>query len=316
MTGASKIFDCASPVASAPVVAVVLSTYNGVRYLPEFLASLAAQHRRPDRIVLRDDGSSDASPALVERWAEGEGIALQRVTGAPMGPAGSFLAALAASHPADVTLLADQDDVWLPEKIARAVERLQGRETIPALYASRLRIVDATLRPMRDSERPSNLSFASAACESVLTGCTMALNRPLVDLVRKGPGVHVQMHDWWLYMLASATGAVEFDDRPLILYRQHDANVLGSGSKGWRALAERARRFRTGASVSRGDQLAQLLDGYASHLSPDARRLVQLLVQARASLPLRIRAALTAGIRRQTAHEVLTTRLAILLNRF
>lgn len=299
-----------------PIVAVVLSTYNGERYLPEFLASLAAQQRRPDRIVLRDDGSHDHSPAIVEQWAQREGIELQCVSGAPLGPAGSFLAAVAASHPADVTLLADQDDVWLPEKIARAVEGLQGSDATPTLYAGTLRIVDARLRRIRDSQRPRHLSFASAACESVLTGCTMALNGALVDLVRAHPDVRVQMHDWWLYMLATSTGRVIFDDHPLLLYRQHDSNVLGSGPTGWQALAARVRRFGSGTGVSRSDQLAQLLAAHAPRMSPDALRLARLLVAARTSLPKRIRAALSAGIRRQTAHEAVTTRLSILLNRF
>ena len=298
-------------------VAVVLSTYNGERYLPEFLASLAAQVRRPDRLVLRDDGSRDASPAIVADWARDQRIALQRVAGPPLGAAQSFLAALAAAEPADVTLLADQDDVWLPEKIARAAERLpDSAEAPPTLYASALRVVDAELRPMRDTARPRHLSFASAACESVLTGCTMAFNRALGELVRAGAPARVQMHDWWLYMLATATGDVVFDDHPTILYRQHGGNVIGTGPQGWRAFAARARRFGSGVAIRRSDQLAQLLALHAPDMRPEAVRLARTLARRHGSPAGRLRAALTAGVRRQADRALVTTRLAILTDRF
>lgn len=296
---------------------MVLSTFNGDRYLPEFLASLAAQSRRPDRIVLRDDGSRDASPAIVADWAKRENIVLQLVTGPPIGPAGSFLAAIAAAEPTDVMLLADQDDVWLPKKIERAVAMLPYESSAqPMLYASALRIVGAALQPIRESAPIRHLGFASAAYESVLTGCTMALNGALIDLVRIEPQVRVQMHDWWLYTLATATGGTVFDEQPTILYRQHGANVLGAGPRGWKALLARIRRLRVPPGARRSDQLEQLLSLHAPRMHPEALQLARLLVKGRISLSGRIHAAFAARVVRQADHNVLTTRFAILINRF
>jgi len=300
-----------------PIVTVVLSTFNGECYLPELLASLAAQSRRPDRIVLRDDGSRDASPAIVADWARRENIVLQHVAGPPMGPAKSFLAAIAAAEPTDVMLLADQDDVWLPEKVERAIAMLPyGPSAQPMLYASALHIVGAALQPIRESVPVRHLGFASAAYESVLTGCTMALNGALIDLVRVEPQVRVQMHDWWLYTLAAATGGIVFDEHSTILYRQHGANVLGAGPKGWKALLARIRRLRVAPGARRSDQLEQLLSLHASRMHPEALELACLLVKGRTSLIRRIYTAFAARVLRQADHDVLTTRFAILINRF
>lgn len=302
----------------APSISVVLATYNGERYLPEFLASLAAQTQRPGRIVLRDDGSSDGSVDCVERWAAAEGIALQRVGGPRLGPARSFLAALRASPPADVHFLADQDDVWLPTKLQRGAEALAAAAPgQPTLYATRLQVVDAALQPLRLSDTPRRLSFPSAACESLLTGCTMALNEPLRRLVSRAEPQTPAMHDWWLYLVAAAAGQVIFDPTPTVLYRQHGANVVGIGSRGVALLRERWRRFAAaGDAPTRSRQLRELRALYADVMSPSALRLSGALLAARDDAWTRVRVALSAPIVRQRWHDALSTRVAILANRF
>jgi len=300
-----------------PVVAVLLSTFNGALYLPEFLASLTTQRRPPDRLVFRDDGSQDASPAIVQSWAREAGIELEKIVGLPLGPSKSFLTMLATARPADVTMLADQDDVWLPEKIARAVGRLPlGLDARPTLYASALRVTDAQLRPLRDTEFPRHLGFASAACESVLTGCTMALNPALAAIVRAATPTRVQMHDWWLYMLATATGDVVFDPEPTILYRQHGMNAVGAAPTGWRSLRARTQRLGSATGVRRSEQLAQLLALHEASMRPEAVQLAQLLAGTRSSTTARVRAAVTAPLQRQSGPNLLTTRIAILTNYF
>ena len=300
-----------------PVVAVVMSTYNGARHLPAMLASLAGQHRRPDRLVLRDDGSHDGSAALVAQWAEREAVALQRVAGPNLGAARSFLTAIAEAAPADITMLADQDDVWLPDKIARAVAHLAPfPASTPALYAARQHIVNENLSPIRDSPLPRHLSINSAVCENVLTGCTMAFNRSLADLLRQGIPARVPMHDWWIYLLAAATGTVLFDAQPTMLYRQHGENVIGAVPTGVAAGVARAKTLWRAPAQQRSDQLRALLHLHAGHLTPEARALVEMLARARISSRLRLRAGLGAPIVRQSPRDTATTRAMILLNRF
>lgn len=299
-------------------VSVVLCTYNGRRFLPELLASLAAQSTPVDRLVLRDDGSSDDSVALVRAWAEQCGITLHEVASLPerLGPARAFLSALAASGPAAVHFLADQDDVWLPHKIERAVAALQLLPPGPALYASRLNVVDAALQSLRLSSHPGRLCFASAACESLLSGCTMALNEPLRRLAEREVPLVVSMHDWWLYLLASATGHIAFDDEPTVLYRQHAQNALGAGPAGLRALTSRLRQALSAPGRVRRAQLLEFQRIHGDQLPADARQLVRQLVNDDASGWSRLRRALTVPIARRTWVDRAGTRLAIMRKRF
>lgn len=302
-----------------PIVSVVLATYNGERFLPEQLASLAAQSRRPDRLVLRDDGSSDQSVALVQAWAAQQGVALQQVSGPRLGPAHSFLTALEAAEPADIFFFCDQDDVWLPDKIARALALLPwGDGVAPTLCASRLEVVDAQLNPLRLSALPGNLSFASAVCESLLTGCTMAFNAVFrARLVRTLPQQLV-MHDWWCYLLATGLqgAALQFDSAPTLRYRQHGANTLGAGPTGWAALRARLRRFMGRDSAMRSGQLQEFAQIHGLELTPQASALLAQLLMAKRGWGPRWRAALTAPLHRQSTLATLTTRLAVLTNRF
>lgn len=302
-----------------PIVTIVLATYNGERFLLEQLESLTAQSRRPDRLVLRDDGSTDRSVEIVQAWADRSGVALQQVTGPRLGPALSFLKALQVAEPADIFLFCDQDDVWQPYKIERALYLVPwGEDVVPTLCATRLEVVDERLTPMRLSLLPTNLSFSSASCESVLTGCTMAFNAAFRELLVRALPKNAAMHDWWCYLLAtSANGAaLRFDSTPTVLYRQHGGNALGAGPVGWSALRARGLRFIGRDSAMRSRQLQEFakLHGYA--LAPQASAILYQLLAAKHGLVPRLRAAFTARIRRQTFLATLATRLALLTNRF
>ena len=305
--------------AKSPIVAVILSTYNGEKYLPQQLESLGAQNYRPNCLVLRDDGSSDSSVDLVANWALAEGIPLLRIGGARLGPCRSFLHALSKVDTADIYLFCDQDDFWLPNKISRAVSVLPyGKGVEPTLYATRLSVVDEELNPLRLSLLPIHLTFASACCESVLTGCTMAFNGAFRDhLVRSAPR-QAAMHDWWCYLLATGIHGARliYDPTPTVLYRQHNQNVLGAGPTGGRALLHRVKRFFSSHARMRSRQLKEFQSLNAPFISPQASRLLGLVVSGQLGFRYRVRAALVAPIRRQTLLQNLSTRLSLLANRF
>jgi glycosyltransferase involved in cell wall biosynthesis len=299
-------------------VSVVLCTYNGARYLPEQLASIEAQTLGIDRLVLRDDGSTDDSVAIVRRWAIRTGTALHVLDtgGRRLGPAASFLTALARSEPAGIHLLCDQDDVWLPDKVERSSNAV-SRSSQPALYASTLQIVDSELHPLRLSQTPRALSFTSAACESLLTGCTMALNEPLRLLIPAHSPSAVAMHDWWIYLLASAVGTIDFDSMPTVLYRQHGSNAVGAGPTGWRHFKVRWKEFGRARCRVRSSQLRAFADLHGRLLNDRDRKTIDaLLARSESSCVSPWRAAWYAPVVRQRQMDRWTTRLSLLTNRF
>lgn len=219
---------CAQPVA-VPRVVVLMSTYHGERHVAEQLRSILAQLPAGGHIVVRDDGSSDGTVAAIQALRD-DRIAVSH--GPNLGFGRSFLTLLAGVPPeADMVMFADQDDFWLPGKIARAWQRLQRVGERPALYGSAQMLADAQLRPLQTTRAWVHApSFEGALVENMITGCTAALNRPALRLLqRAGVPQGVHFHDWWLYLVVSAFGHVIFDPEPTLLYRQHGTNQIGHG---------------------------------------------------------------------------------------
>ena len=210
-------------------VVVLMSTYGGEKYVEEQIASILNQLPPEGRLIVRDDGSRDATPEVVARIRDPR---ITLVRGENQGFVRSFLGLVAcAPDDAEMVMLADQDDLWLPDKIERAWRVIGAGGSVPTLYCSRLQLVDAALQPMGLSplwSRPP--LFANALTENVVTGCTAALNPAALALLRNnGDMGKIHFHDWWLYLVVSAFGRVVFDPQPTILYRQHGTNVIGMG---------------------------------------------------------------------------------------
>jgi hypothetical protein len=238
--------------------------------------------------------------------------------GQPMGAAKSFLHLLAVARTGEAQFFAfaDQDDVWMPEKLARGVDALgHAPHSVPALYCARQWLVDAKLNRRRLSapvRRPPG--FLPALTQNIATGCTIILNRAAVDLVLASKPPDEAWHDWWCYLVVTgAGGSVLADPTPVILYRQHGANAIG-------APASRTRRgvaaFRRGRA-----SFMRILRAHVAALSATPDLLSspvrdQLEIVARA-LDSGVRARATAlrmsGFERQTFAESLIFRLWFLL---
>jgi len=257
-------------------VVVLMSTFNGERYVAEQLRSILDQLPERGRIFVRDDGSRDGTVAAIKALGDSR---ISLVSGPNIGFGKSFLTLLAAApSDAEMVMFADQDDVWLPGKIDRAWQHLSRLPSTAALYGSAQMLADADLRPLHATPPwPFGPSFANALTENIITGCTAALNRPAVDLLQRAgvpDGVH--FHDWWLYLVVSAFGTVVFDPEPTLLYRQHGSNQIGHGA-GWLGRHLGVVRFiwrRDWVGILLG-QVNALLHNYRDDLPPDTRDLVQ-----------------------------------------
>ncbi len=207
-----------------------MSTYQGERFVAQQLASILSQLPADGVVMVRDDGSTDGTVAAVEGLRDAR---VMLVRGANIGFVRSFLELMdKAPAQAEVIMLSDQDDVWLPHKIERACRQLEGRDARPTLYCSRLQLVDAALQPIGLSPHwPRGPSFHNALTENIVTGCTAAFNRAALELVRRhGDAGRIHFHDWWMYLMVSAFGDVIVDPQPSVLYRQHSGNAIGMGS--------------------------------------------------------------------------------------
>jgi glycosyltransferase involved in cell wall biosynthesis len=263
-----------------PAVEVLLSTYNGGRYLRQLLDSILGQKGVRLRLTVRDDGSSDDTLDILRTYANA-GV-LDFDTGSNIGVANSFLELLRnASEEFQFTAFADQDDVWLSDKLLRAVTALSG-EAGPAMYCSSLEVVDSSLKRLRTTRpAPRGASFQNAVVQNIATGCTIVLNHAATALLRERLPRSVFMHDWWIYQAISGVGRVIVDEEPRVLYRQHDANAIGAKTGEWqKRRAELSRFVERGGRFWRPTQLLELEHRFSDLWGPDQRRLVRTFIDA------------------------------------
>lgn len=260
-----------------PLVEVLMSTYDGERFVREQVDSILGQTHPRLRLLVRDDGSRDGTVALLRSM---EDPRLEVRAGENVGLPHAFFRLLDESHDdADLWALSDQDDVWLPDKLARAVARLAPIYG-PALYCARVAVVDEELRPLYLHELPwRGPSFANALVQNIALGCTIVINREARALLRGRWPRECVMHDAWMYLVIAGCGTVVYDHEPVVLYRQHDRNSVGMGRGPFSRLAGRVRRQLAPDGPGRhGRQNAELvrLFGQKSLTSED-RALAQVL---------------------------------------
>ena len=274
---------------SEPLITILLATRNGAAFLGEQLTSLRVQRYQNWVLRVSDDGSSDATLGVLETFQQDIPAGRVMISGGPgRGATANFLALLANTGPHDGLLaFCDQDDVWLSEKLERAVTAL-APEAGPALYACAVVITDAAAQGAQVSASPRRaLGFQYALAENVLTGNAMVLNPQAADLVRAAltgcrdlAAVEAGFHDWFcLQIVTAAGGRVIFDPVPGLRYRQHADNLVGSGQTKGRVWARIRRVFggEYGATVRR--QARGLLA--CSGLTAETRRQVTSLLALR-----------------------------------
>lgn len=286
--------EAKGPIDDTPV-AVVMSTYNGERYLAEQIDSILAQDAPGVRLFVRDDGSSDGTIDLLKGYAE-KGL-LEYEAGENKGVVGSFFAALAmppASYP--YVAFCDQDDVWHTDKISRALEVLRDcDQSIPQLYCSEYIFCNEQLEPTS----PSNLNrigvrFSTLMAESVCSGNTCVMNRALVDELLDNGTEGVYTHDWWCALVAAGLGEIHFDEFASLDYRRIESSVSPTGSGGLELLKYRIDTFLGKGQLAQiTDQLRHYQERYADRLDPEKRALLKRMLDggrlSKVTTPYRLR---------------------------
>lgn len=222
-------------------ISVAMCTYNGERYLEEQVASILGQTRPPDEIVVHDDRSTDGTVAVLERLARNSAVPLRiAVNAVNLGSTRNFEGAINACS-GDLIALADQDDVWVPEKLERMAPRFERDPALGALFSDSA-VVDEQLRPLGfsmfeycrfDARKRGLLDsgdlFDLVIHEPFVTGAALIFRadlRPMISPIP--PGTDYMIHDRWIGIVAAAVSKLAYIDDKLILYRQHGRQQIGA----------------------------------------------------------------------------------------
>lgn len=270
------------PATAAPRVSVALGTHNGARFLGEQLDSILRQSRPVDEIVLSDDASGDGTVELAQRAIDArrasdaatpELVVLRNPVA--LGVTANFEQALRAAS-GDLIALCDQDDVWHPDRVSRAVAEFAARPELD-LVAADARLVDDAGAPLGSTlfetlgvdagvrERLASSPFEELLKRNVVTGATAMVSRRLVE--RAAPFPASWVHDEWLAVVASVGGGIAVVPDPVIDYRQHGGNQIGVtrlGAGGRLARLREPRTERNATLLARAQDLADRLPAIAA----------------------------------------------------
>ena len=306
------------------LVAILMGTHNGARFLPEQFDSLELQTHQNWILIASDDGSTDDTLKILKsyqtRWPAGKLIIKE---GPKRGFCVNFLSmACDPGIRAVYYAFCDQDDVWLPTKLEVALTNIAQHQvrqnvTLPYLYCGRTSYVSENLEPIGISPLfvfPAK--FRNALVQSIAGGNTMAFNHETKLALERVGIVEVPSHDWWLYLLVSGIGGeVYYDKVPQILYRQHDNSIVGENrsftSKCFRAYTLLRGRFRNWNT--KNIEALCVVNGMLTVDNQEILRLFKLLRNAR--LVDRFRLMEVCGLYRQDWRGTVTLVLAALIKK-
>ena len=216
-------------------VSILLSAYNGSKYIKEQLDSIFNQTYKNIEIIVRDDGSSDNTIEILKSYN------IKPIdTKINLGAMGSFedlLKYALQNSNSDYFMFCDQDDVWDTKKVEKTLAKMEEMEkefgNIPLLVHTDLEVVDEKLNTINSSFmnfqkiNPGINKFHNLLIQNTITGCTVMINRKLAQKSLPIPN-GVIMHDWWIGLVASQFGKIGYVDESTIKYRQHTSNTIGA----------------------------------------------------------------------------------------
>lgn len=215
---------------------IILSTYNGEKFLEDQLISLKNQ-TTPFELLVRDDGSTDRTLDILNEWKDK--LSVRIFSGPNVGPVNSFNVLLhMIPDEAEYIFFCDQDDIWEHDKIEKSVKTLKDQELLlgektPILFHSDLSVIDENGNFISKSFwKFQNINFRFGmylnrlVMQNTVTGCSACMNISLLRLVKEIPQ-EAKMHDWWVALVACCYGKIISMELPLIRYRIHRNNVVG-----------------------------------------------------------------------------------------
>lgn len=209
-------------------VAVVMSTYNGAKYIKEQIDSILNQTYKNIEIVIRDDGSSDNTVKIIESYQK-KHTNIKLITGKNLGFIKSFFELLRLVE-ADYYSYADQDDIWMPNKIELAVEGLSSLdESKPNLAFGNSDYYDENMNLIGEGDKHRKYSFRMALFACVTQGMTMTINKTTRDYIVKNPPKTCFFHDWWTYLICVGMGNIAYSDTTTVKYRRMKTNATVEG---------------------------------------------------------------------------------------
>jgi len=291
-------------------ILILLSTYNGEKYLDEQLKSIYAQENVRVHILARDDGSTDTTSDILRKYQTDYGqmtIYLDENIGCKKSFFKLLQIAASLNEVFDYYAFCDQDDIWDEDKLISAVKILDQSNNEYRLYYSAARCVDNNMNPVEVLPINTGNSLAAIIIASHSLGCTQVFNKALLlkanlinDIIL--PSIsgndYIPQHDTWTLVTAKSLGGyIFYDPESHISYRQHASNVVGGGSKSMLSILKLRLKRHLSHPNMRSHLALYVLKVYGGYLSEDANKTLDQLAEYKTTLKRRIKLMMSKEMR-------------------
>lgn len=302
-------------------ILILLSTYNGEKFLDEQLGSILIQKGVEPKLLVRDDGSKDGTKSILENsQIEHPDFYEDIIYAGNVGSTASFSDLMRIAYEKygdkyEYYAFADQDDYWLQDKLWKAVEKLEVLDNnVPNTYCSDKVIVDSQLNSISGIRPPKVvISKGRALARNIATGCTMVFNRRALELFVTRKTEFIKIHDHAIFLICSFLGNVVYDENAYILYRQHGTNQLGGLDTFKDRTVDRLRKKGNLNEHLLERTAKAFLDAYQDLLSDDDKDLLNTMVQYRTSFSKRLKLLFSNEISKEQFEDNLFFKLKVLL---
>lgn len=294
-------------------IAVLMSTFNGEQFIEDQLDSLFNQKGVEIELLIRDDGSTDGTINILERYQTDD--KLKWYSGDNLKPAYSFLNLINNAPKADYYAFCDQDDIWNESKLIRAINKLseiENSDDHPVLYCSDYQLVDTAMNNLPSNGHFSTTSFYSSIVASNATGCTIVFNDYLKKILSSYKPKYLVMHDDWAHKVCLAVGGtVYYDKYKSLLYRQHENNADGGVHTTRKKISGIISRVISKEKV-RSLQLLEINEGFSEIIPKENLKIINLFKNYRLSIKNKMKILFMKELSTKKISTDLKFRLAII----
>jgi len=305
------------------MITVLMSAYNGERYIREQIDSILNQDIKGLNLLVRDDGSTDGTVTILEEYQAKGSLKFYANASAPYESTidkigKSFLDLCRNAPESEYYAFSDQDDFWEPNKLSVAVNMLERQtdKTIPLLYQGYAKPYGQSLEPIKCKKpniKKRYLKYNRVLMTATAAGCTFVFNKPALDMLLLYKGEYVGIHDWLLERVVALTGKTVYDKKAHMKYRQHSVNAIGTKVENFTDKVKKHVGGKYTNVRSRGARL--LLESYGGIIDKKKFRYLDALANYRQSLAKKLYLLLSFKCTGNNLYTKIGAKALILMNK-
>lgn len=300
-------------------VQILMSTYNGEGRIRRQIDSILAQTGVDIHLLIRDDGSQDATMDIIHDYSEKYPDKLTIISGGNLGFEMSFYELCRQAGDYDYYGFADQDDYWFVDKVSASIARLEADDYSGVkLVQTKEEYSDADLKPLPEQQyRPTiPRSRMAAIADDYFKGCAMLWNAPAMRLLQRHlPSRRIGSHDYWTGLVCTLAGRIYFVDEVKFFHVRYGDNSSTDGSM-WASRLRRVKLFLNGSQDIYHNPASELLAGYSDFLAKNELALLTNMARSRTSILARLRLLRSSELRRSSLLATVFMKFVILLGRY